>query len=142
MAGSIQELLWQLALQQAQAAEVPYGQDDLLSSVRNGMQPFNPKTDKPQDVGLGGPSTEYLVGGEDPYGTNLNYPSIWWMGGKPALLDQDAAYDQTNRWEAGTGQMFPRYRNEQAAEFAARNRSATGGAEHQPLAGLYGYKNF
>lgn len=123
-------------------AEMRPGADDALAANRHGMQPFNPETDRPQDVGFGGPSTEYLAGAEDPYGNQFNYPQIWWQDGKPVLLDPDAAYDQSMRWEGATGLMFPRYRSADGAEMAARSRSEQGGAEHKPLAGLYGYRNF
>lgn len=126
----------------AGGAELAQGPEDALTASRNGPQPFAPGKDTPQDVGLGGPSTEYLSGAQDPYGTEFNYPTIWWMNGKPTLMNPDAAYDQSMQWENATGLMFPRYRTSEAADFAAQNRSAQGGAEHRSLAGLFGYRNF
>ena len=115
---------------------------EALSSALYGLKPFNPATDVPQDVGLGGPSTEYLAGSQDPMGNEFNYPQIWWAGGKPALLDPAAAYEQALKYEAATGLYAPRYRNSGAAEFAAQNRSALGGAERRSLFGLIPAANF
>lgn len=104
-----------------------------LLSAMHGPQPFNPRTDVPTDVGLGGPSTEYLMGTQDPMGNEVNYPQIWWQGGQPTLLNPDQAYDRSVQYEQATGLMAPRYRNDGAATFAAENRSALGGAEVAPL---------
>jgi hypothetical protein len=113
-----------------------------LSSVLQGLKPFDPQRDTPKDVGLGGPSTEYLAGAQDPWGNEFNYPRIWWMNGKPTLLSPEAAYEQALKYEAATGKLFPRYRNSGAADFAAQNRSALGGAENKPLAQTWPAKNF
>lgn len=115
---------------------------DIIASALYGLKPFDPATDVPQDVGLGGPSTEYLAGSQDPGGNEFNYPQIWWMGGQPVMLDPDAAYNQALQYEQATGQMFPRYTNAGAADFAAQNRSALGGAETSPLATLFPWDNF
>lgn len=113
-----------------------------LTSAAYGIKPFDPATDKPQNVGLGGPSTEYLAGAQDPWGNEFNYPTIWWINGKPTLLSPEAAYEQALRYEAATGKLFPRYRNSGAATFAAENRSALGGAETGPLAQTWPARNF
>lgn len=115
---------------------------EALMSASYGLKPFNPAVDIPKDVGLGGPSTEYLAGSQDPWGNEFTYPQVWWMGGQPVLLGQEAAYDQTIKYEGATGQYAPRYRNDGAASFAAQNRSALGGAEHNPLFGLLPARNF
>lgn len=113
-----------------------------MTSAKHGLKPFDIATDTPQDVGLGGPSTEYLAGAQDPWGNEFNYPTIWWINGKPTLLSPDAAYEQALRYEASTGKLFPRYRNAEASGFAAENRSALGGAETGPLAQTWPARNF
>ena len=115
---------------------------DLIAAALRGMKPFNPETDQPQDVGLGGPSTEYIAGGTDERGNEFNYPQIWWIGGKPVLLPPDEAYKKAIEYEAATGKLFPRYRNAGAASFAAENRSALGGASMGLLATMNPGRNF
>lgn len=115
---------------------------DLIAAALRGMKPFTPGKDVPQDVGLGGPSTEYLAGSTDERGNGFNYPTIWWIGGQPVLLSPDDAYQKAIAYEAATGQYFPRYRNDEAASFAAENRSALGGASMGPLATMNPGRNF
>ncbi len=114
----------------------------LLSSVaqeRHGLAPFDPSKHKARDVGLGGPSTEYLATEHDPSGKVMNYPTIWWdKAGNPQVLDADAAYDQALRYEQATQRAFPRFPSVPAAEFSAMNRSALGGGNSGlPLAQLF-----
>lgn len=113
-----------------------------MSAVNRGPKPFDPAVNSPRDAGLGGVSTEYLVGGEDPHGTPYNYPSVWWLGDEPVVMPPDDAMRHSDRYEAATGRLFPRYVSNGAAEFAARNRSALGGAEKRGLAGTFPYGNF
>lgn len=113
-----------------------------LASTTHGLKPFDPAVNTPQEVGLGGPSTEYLTGSQDPWGNEFNYPRIWWIDGQPVLLSPEAAYEQALKYEAATGKLFPRYRNSGAADFAAQNRSALGGAEKSLLAQTWPAKNF
>lgn len=116
---------------------------DMVALALRGLKPFNPQTDKPQDVGLGGKSTEYLAGAVDPYGNEFVYPQIWYVGGKAVLLDPETAYQKALEYEATTGKLFPRYRNAGAGTFAAENRSAMGGAETgAPLAQTWPARNF
>lgn len=115
---------------------------DAIAAALRGMKPFNPETDEPQDVGLGGPSTEYLAGGVDERGNQFNYPQIWFIGGKAVLLPPEEAYQKAIAYEAATGKYFPRYRNDEAASFAAQNRSALGGATMGPLASMNPARNF
>ena len=113
------------------------GDDPLMAAIlaavaqkRHGMVPFDPRQHKARDIGLGGPSTEYLATEYDPTGKVMNYPQIWWdKAGNPRLLDPDAAYDMAQRYEQTTGESFPRFPSISAAEFAAENRSALGGGE-------------
>lgn len=131
-----------IAKELAQPERAPNDVVQALTSSQYGMRPFDPAVDKPQDVGLGGPSTEYLTGATDPWGNEFNYPRIWWVNGKPTLLSPEAAYEQALKYEASTGKLFPRYRNPEAASFAAENRSAQGGAETGLLAQTWPARNF
>ena len=103
------------------------------------LRPFDPRRDNPQDVGLGGQSTEYLITGQDWQGNAMNYPSIWYdADGTAHLLDEENALAQTQRWEAMQRQRAPRYENTgQAVEFA-QHRSANGGASTNALFGYRG----
>ena len=49
--------------------------------------PFDPSIHAPQDIGLGGPSTEYLITIDGPDNQVLVVPSIWWHDkGNPIFL--------------------------------------------------------
>lgn len=92
------------------------------------LEPFDPKKHKPKDVGLGGPSTEYLATEEAPSGGFWNIPQIWYdRNGTPHLLDADAAWMMARDYEAATGKRFPRFETPGAGSFNAMNRSAQGG---------------
>jgi hypothetical protein len=101
------------------------------------VEPFNPKKHEPKDVGLGGPSTEYLITVDAPDGGVMVIPSIWWDSkGEPTLVDQKEAIKQASKYEESSGKQFPRFAPkayEKADEFA-RNRSASGGATQGELA--------
>ncbi len=101
------------------------------------VEPFNPKKHKPQDVGFGGPSTEYLITVDAPDGGVMVIPSIWWDAkGEPTLVDQKEAIKQAKKYEEFSGLQFPRFAPKaykEADEFA-RSRSASGGATQNELA--------
>lgn len=102
-----------------------------------GLAPFDPARNVPRDVGLGGPSTEYLATAP-MFGGIVNYPTIWWdEAGNPVLLDGDAAWSMAHDYQQATGQRFPKFHNINTAEWAAKSRSAQGGATRNALAGSY-----
>lgn len=108
-----------------------------------GLHPFDPSRDTPQDVGLGGPSTEYTATSLDPNGVAFNYPQLWWDNyGNPFLLPEDQALNQSLMYEQTSGQQFPRYNTLENADFASQNRSLLGGAEQTPLASIFGFRNY
>lgn len=116
----------------------------LINSVANeryGLRPYNAEVNKPVDVGLGGPSTEYLVTDNDQLGTPFNYPSIWWdYQGSPALMNPDDAYDTALGYERLSGLQFPRFDTTQMADYAAQARSEHGGGDVGFLPKLPFYK--
>jgi hypothetical protein len=120
--------------------------DELVAAIlagvaqdRFGLAPYDPRKNVPRDIGLGGPSTEFLATEYDPSGQVMNYPSIWWdKQGNPHLLEPDAAYQQALDYEQTALKSFPRFPNIGAAEFAAENRSAMGGGDVGPLATRFG----
>ena len=110
-----------------------------VAQDRFGLSPYDPAVNTPRDIGLGGPSTEYLATEYDPQGQVMNYPTIWWdKQGNPTLLDPDAAYNQALAYEQNALKYFPRFPNIGAAEFAAENRSAMGGGDVGSLATTFG----
>lgn len=103
-----------------------------------GIAPYDPKTDRPKDVGLGGESTEYLANSADEYGMEMLYPTIWWRDGKPVVLSSDASQRIAADYErAGLG-LFPRYDNPSAASEAALARSRAGGAQQGSILDMVG----
>ena len=97
--------------------------------MNNWLEPFDPAKHKPQDMGLGGMSTEYTASAPTPSGW-VNYPSIWFdQSGRAHMLEGDAAYDQAMAYEKATGRAFPRFENEQIAAEMAQHRSAMGGGK-------------
>lgn len=99
-----------------------------------GLHPYDPALNKPQDVGLGGTSTEYLNTGS-MYGGVTNYPQIWWdEQGNPILLTPEQAWLMSKDYQDATGVRFPQFDNVKVAEWAAKSRSAQGGAEKNALA--------
>lgn len=116
---------------------------DAINFTRFGYRPYDPSVNKPRDIGLGGPSTEYLATENDPYGAAMNYPQIWWdMYGNPRLLDPQQSYNQAISYELASGERFPRYSSTGQAEFAAQNRSALGGAENFKLGSILGVSGY
>lgn len=106
-----------------------------MNFLRSLLVPFDPQQHQPRDVGLGGPSTEYLATGDDGSGGVWNIPLIWWDDkGDPHLMEYDDAMMFAQQYEAQTGKRFPRYQSEGAASEMAMNRSAMGGASQNALA--------
>lgn len=105
------------------------------TALEKGLHPFNPETDTPKDVGLGGVSTEYLITVPTGDGGWMNIPSIWWNSqGSPMLMDEETSSGLARKYEEKTGKKFPRFEDmEQAVEWA-KERSSGGGASHEELA--------
>eukprot|EP00481_Brizalina_sp_1-RS-2013_P001474 TRINITY_DN3693_c0_g1_i1.p1 TRINITY_DN3693_c0_g1~~TRINITY_DN3693_c0_g1_i1.p1 ORF type:complete len:123 (-),score=19.81 TRINITY_DN3693_c0_g1_i1:41-409(-) len=72
--------------------------------MANKLEPFDYNKHKPQDVGLGGPSTEYLVTLDSPDGGVWVVPSIWWdEEGNPTLVEnQDKVFEIAKQYEKET----------------------------------------
>lgn len=97
-------------------------------------RPFDSRSDTPVDLGLGGPSTEYLMTEMAPNGGFWNIPQIWYVGGKPVLVEPWQAQAFAREYETNTGKRFPRFDNAGVGAFSAMNRSALGGATNNALA--------
>lgn len=98
--------------------------------------PFDPELHTPQDVGLGGPSTEVTVTlGNDDIGYMV-VPSLWWDDkGKPFLIEKTEDIEfLVNKYEKETGKQFPRFSSSKKADSWAAKRSKAGGASTEPLA--------
>lgn len=114
-----------------------------LANQKFGLNPYQPGYNFPQDVGLGGISTEYTATDYDPQGQVFNYPQIWYdQEGRAIVLPQDQAYNQAVSYENGSGLRFPRFNSLGNAETYAEHRSAMGGAEETPLASVFGLRNW
>ena len=102
------------------------------------LEPFDYTKHKPQDVGLGGPSTEYLITVDSPEGGVMVIPSIWWdEDGKPQLIeDQRQAIELAKIYETETKKQFPRFAPQayKEADMWAASRSKAGGASKGLLA--------
>lgn len=110
------------------------------ANAQFGLLPYEPGYNFPQDVGLGGISTEYTATDYDPNGQILNYPQIWYgQDGQAYVLPQQQAYERAISYENQTAKRFPRFNSLGNAETYAENRSAAGGAENTPLASLFGF---
>lgn len=101
---------------------------DDLSTM--GLEPFDPKKHKQQDVGRGGPSTELLATEYAPDGSVWNIPTLWWSKeGKPIVVDRiDDAVKLADEYERATGKKFPRFQSIDDGIAAAKKRSKKGGA--------------
>ncbi|QIG67748.1 hypothetical protein PP747_gp047 [Rhizobium phage RHph_Y38] len=98
------------------------------------LAPYDPKINTPQDVGLGGPSTEYTATVDTPQGTYKNIPQLWWKkNGQPLLVPEDTARGLASLTERVTGRSFPEYQTPEEADLEASMRSKAGGAEKQSL---------
>ena len=105
------------------------------------LEPFDPSKHTEMDIGLGGPSTEYIATENAPDGGFWNIPTIWFdKGGKPLKLDNYNSAIMAREYEDKTGKMFPRFKTPGAGSFAAMNRSAMGGANQGSLATFSGRK--
>ena len=109
-----------------------------ITNKSNLLVPFDNKVHTPQDMGLGGKSTEYLITLDSPEGGVWVIPSIWWNNeGKPKLVsDPEEAFELAEKYEKETGLEFPRFKKgayKQADKFA-KERSEAGGATQGPLA--------
>ena len=103
------------------------------------LEPFDPSKHTPQDVGKGGPSTEFLATEGSPDGVFWNIPIIWWdEKGNPVELELREAQKRAKEYEKTTGQRFPRYNTPQEGSDAARSRSEAGGASTTPLTSIKG----
>ncbi len=101
------------------------------------LVPFNPDIHTPKDVGLGGPSTEFLITEEAPDGGFWNIPSIWWdSSGDPQILPAEEAQARALAFEELTGKLFPRFDSPEAGSESAKQRSQSGGASKSMLATL------
>lgn len=106
------------------------------------LVPFDPNQHTPQDVGLGGDSTEVTITVDMPDGRVALIPSVWWDDkGNPVLIeDQRVAVGLAERYEGMSNKLFPRFgmsgqkANYEAAGRYAMTRSKLGGASHSPLA--------
>lgn len=109
-----------------------------------GLKPYQPGYNFPQDVGLGGVSTEYVATDLDPYGQVMNYPQVWYdQQGMANLLPPDQAMQQALAYEASSAQQFPRFNSIGNADTFAQHRSMMGGAETaSPLASIFGLRNY
>lgn len=96
------------------------------------LEPFDYTKHKAQDVGLGGPSTEYLITVDSPEGGVMVIPSIWWDAeGKPQhIKDQRQAVKLAQDYEASSKKQFPRFAPKayKEADSWAASRSKAGGA--------------
>lgn len=99
-----------------------------------GLEPFDPAKHSPQDVGLGGMSTEYLATDYDLEGRPFNYPTIWFDQSGKAYHLPDQAFSLAIDYEAATGKRFPRFDEVGQGAYSAMNRSAMGGAAQGLLA--------
>ena len=98
------------------------------------LAPYDPKVNKPQDLGLGGPSTEYTATIDMPDGSWKNIPQIWFnKQGKAQLVDEDSARFLSDLTERVTGRRFPTYETLDQANKDAEKRSMQGGAERMSL---------
>ena len=112
------------------------------------LVPFDPEQHTPKDIGLGGPSTEYLVTIDSPEGEVMVVPSIWWNEeGEPTFLgnletneiDQNNILQLVQDYEKETKLSFPRFGkagvedNYKLADQWAMKRSKEGGASEVPL---------
>lgn len=101
------------------------------------LVPFNPDIHTPKDVGLGGPSTEFLITEEAPGGGFWNIPSIWWdSSGNPQILPAEQAQARALAFEELTGKRFPRFASPEEGSESAKQRSQSGGASKSMLATL------
>jgi hypothetical protein len=99
------------------------------------FEPYDPAKHQPQDLGLGGMSTEYTATQNAPDGGFWNIPTIWYtQQGEAQLLDPKDAQALAQMYEQQTGRRFPRYETPEIGAERAMHRSAMGGATQGRLA--------
>lgn len=104
----------------------------LMGKMPLPVRPFDPASDAPADLGLGGVSTEVLGTYQTPQGDYVNIPSAWFVGNNgPFLVDDPMAL--ANDYEVGVQKSFPRYDALDQAVMGAQYRSATGGASGRSI---------
>ena len=129
--------------------------DELPYLLMEGLEPFDPSKHTPQDLGLGGLSTEYLatdfdpehitfLDSGDPEGLTFNYPTIWFndRGDAIHLDDPRQAMAQALKYEKETGKKFPRFLDLPTAVNVAKKRSNMGGASETTLMNSMPYEEF
>lgn len=100
--------------------------------MANMLHPFDPSVNKPRPNADGSVSTELTrtvqIGGQW-----VNVPSLWWGAGSDVKdfgqMSDDQLAEFAGRYEAQTGQKFPRFPDLPTAELAAQGRSKAGGGE-------------
>lgn len=105
------------------------GADNPLMPKPMELRPFHP--DERRDNGDGTYSTEISTTWQLPDGKWVNVPSLWMGKDGPKQFDasdEDGILGAMQRWEAKSGQQFPRFASMEEAEAAAQARSAAGGA--------------
>jgi|TARA_R110000744_G_scaffold33338_1_gene77768 hypothetical protein len=94
-----------------------------------GLIPFDKNKHVPQDLGLGGLSTEYLSTESDQFGIPFNFPTVWYdKTGKAILLPLEDARVISLNYEQSTGRKFPRFNTFDEGAETAMKRSKMGGA--------------
>jgi hypothetical protein len=129
--------------------------DQAAQTLMGELEPFDPSKHTPQDIGLGGLSTEYLATDfdpehitfsdlGDPEGLAFNYPTIWFNdNGVPIHLeDSRQAMAQALKYETKTGKKFPRFLDLPTAVNVAKQRSNMGGASKTTLMNSMPYEEF
>src|ERR1051325_1102442 len=88
-----------------------------------GLSPYEPGYNFPQDLGLGGISTEYTATDTDQNGEIFNYPQIWYTKeGEAQLIPESDAYQRALAYEESSGKRFPRFNSFGNAETYAAHR--------------------
>lgn len=101
------------------------------------LHPFDPSVNKPRPNPDGSVSTE-LTRTVQLGGQWVNVPSLWWGAGSDVRdfgpMSDDQLAEFAGRYEAQTGQKFPRFPDLPTAESAAQGRSKAGGGEAGSIA--------
>jgi len=98
-------------------------------SVSGDLRPFRAGETRPNSDGSY--STEISTTWQLPDGKWVNVPSLWMSAGGPKQFspdDEEGILSTMQKYEAANGSTFPRFDSEEAAEAAAKSRSAAGGA--------------
>ena len=93
-----------------------------------GLQPFDPKVNKPIPLPGGGQATEYSATTLDPTsGKFVVHPQIWFWGKEPRYLAGEQGLGAALVYEMNGGSPFPRFDTVDQADAWARSRSDAGG---------------